>query len=264
MKKSLVYKFSDKAFEKIVSESFSYKECMLKLGYNAMSGGCKSGSNLNLLKRRIQELNLSVDHFKSTQRRKLTYDMVFCKDSDVSNKVLRRWFTRYGHVEYICDICGQKPFWKGKPMTLILDHKNGYNTDNRVENLHWVCPNCNAQLDTTNGKNINHGKRNKKYNFCLECGKEINCQSSYCKECSYKIRAKHCKETLKNKGIEYFVNREVNREELKSLIREKSMLEVGKSYGISDNGIRKWCKKYELPYKKTEINKISDEDWEKI
>ena len=42
------------------------------------------------------------------------------------------------------------------------------------------------------------------------------------------------------------------------------MLEVGESYGVSDNAIRKWCKKYELPYKKTEINKISDEDWEKI
>ena len=47
------------------------------------------------------------------------------------------------------------PIWQGKPLTLILDHKNGNNRDNRLENLHWVCPNCNQQLPTTgyHGKN---------------------------------------------------------------------------------------------------------------
>jgi len=33
-------------------------------------------------------------------------------------------------------------------MTLILDHINGVNNDNRLENLRIVCPNCNATLDT--------------------------------------------------------------------------------------------------------------------
>ena len=42
----------------------------------------------------------------------------------------------------------------GKVLTLILDHKNGHNHDDRLENLRWVCPNCNQQLDTTNGRNV--------------------------------------------------------------------------------------------------------------
>jgi hypothetical protein len=41
--------------------------------------------------------------------------------------------------------------WVGKKMSLILDHINGVNNDNRIENR-IVCPNCNATLDTHCGK----------------------------------------------------------------------------------------------------------------
>jgi hypothetical protein len=37
-------------------------------------------------------------------------------------------------------------------MSLILDHINGVNNDNRIENIRIVCPNCNATLDTHCGK----------------------------------------------------------------------------------------------------------------
>lgn len=36
----------------------------------------------------------------------------------------------------------------GKPLVLILDHKNGVNNDNRLENLRFVCSNCDSQLET--------------------------------------------------------------------------------------------------------------------
>lgn len=29
-----------------------------------------------------------------------------------------------------------------------LDHRNGKNDDNRLENLRWLCPNCHSQTDT--------------------------------------------------------------------------------------------------------------------
>lgn len=34
-----------------------------------------------------------------------------------------------------------------------------------------------------------------------------------------------------------------------------------KKHGVSDNAIRKWCKKYNLPYKKKDIKSYSDEEW---
>jgi len=34
-----------------------------------------------------------------------------------------------------CYLCGQQPMWNGKQLVLILDHINGINNDNRLENL---------------------------------------------------------------------------------------------------------------------------------
>lgn len=55
-----------------------------------------------------------------------------------------------------------------------------------------------------------------------------------------------------------------SREELKQLIRTESFLSIGRIFNVSDNAIRKWCIAENLPKSKTEIKKISDEDWEKI
>jgi len=45
------------------------------------------------------------------------------------------------------------------------------------------------------------------------------------------------------------------KEELEKLIYEKSFVAIGKMYGVSDNAVRKWCKKYGLPYRYGELHK---------
>ena len=52
-----------------------------------------------------------------------------------------------------CACCGIEAIWNGKPMPLILDHINGINDDNRLENLRFVCSNCDSQLDTYKARN---------------------------------------------------------------------------------------------------------------
>ena len=47
-------------------------------------------------------------------------------------------------------------------------------------------------------------------------------------------------------------------------IRTMPFTSIGKEYNLTDNAIRKWCDKYNLPRKKSDINKISNEDWELI
>ena len=56
----------------------------------------------------------------------------------------------------------------------------------------------------------------------------------------------------------------VTREELKELIRTKPFTQIGKQFQVSDNAIRKWCDKFSLPRRSSEIKKYSDDDWSKI
>lgn len=46
----------------------------------------------------------------------------------------------------------------------------------------------------------------------------------------------------------------ITKEELNKLIHEKSFVEIGRMYNVSDNAIRKWCKLYGLPFKKETYN----------
>lgn len=55
-----------------------------------------------------------------------------------------------------------------------------------------------------------------------------------------------------------------SREELKKEIRENSFVALGREYGVSDNAIRKWCVRLNLPKTKKEINSFSNEEWQVI
>ena len=86
-------------------------------------------------------------------------------------------------------------------------------------------------------------------NKCKKCGKLIQDNSNYCEECV---------------KIVYRTVDRPTREELKKLIREVPFTQIGKTYGVSDNSIRKWCDFENLPRTKKAINSYSDEEWEKI
>jgi hypothetical protein len=49
--------------------------------------------------------------------------------------------------DYCCAICGINE-WCGQRLVLHLDHINGINNDNRLENLRLLCPNCHSQTPT--------------------------------------------------------------------------------------------------------------------
>jgi len=53
--------------------------------------------------------------------------------------------------EPVCIFYSEPLVWNGKPLKPILDHSNGNNTDNRVSNLRFLCPNCDSQLVETRG-----------------------------------------------------------------------------------------------------------------
>ena len=241
---ALIDQYSKEEFNQIVLLSTNYKEVAQKLGYTAYSGDL-----CNKIKERIEADKCSIEHFKLNTCIIRNEDNIFIKDSTANQSTLRRWYKKGEYTPYLCSICGQEPIWQGKELTLILDHINGSNHDDRLENLRWVCPNCNQQLDTTNGKNK---KMIKKHYYCVDCGKEISRHSVRCQSCSSKAKIVPLEEM------------QVTREELKVMIRTIPFTQIGAKYGVSDNTIRKWCDKFNLPRKKSEIIAISDEDWTKI
>lgn len=89
-----------------------------------------------------------------------------------------------------------------------------------------------------------------KIKYYCECGKEKSNKANKCKECYLQELGKR--------------SNSVTREELKDMIRTLPFTTIGAKYGISDNSVRKWCVKYNLPKTKKEINSYSDEEWDLI
>ena len=243
---ALVDKYSKEELEQIILQSNNFADLCRKLGYKS-----DSTKTREVIQKRIDNFNISIEHFTQSLKKERSEENIFIENSDVCQSTLRRWYKKGEYTPYKCSICGQEPIWQGKELTLILDHINGKNKDDRLENLRWVCPNCNQQLDTTGAKNPQRKIIAKKY-YCIDCGIEISKGSTRCISCFNKSQiiplSKMC----------------VTREELKDLIRTKSFCEIGRMFNVTDNSIRKWCDKYNLPRKKSEIIKISDNDWSKI
>jgi hypothetical protein len=112
-------------------------------------------------------------------------------------------------------------------MSLILDHINGINNDNRIENLRIVCPNCNATLDTHCSSNRN--KNNINLNKICKCGRIKDKKSPNCKKC----------DSIKQRKVERPTLLQILKD-----IEDSNYVLTGKKYGVSDNTIRKWIRQY--------------------
>ena len=66
---------------------------------------------------------------------------------------IKRHLLRAGIIVNRCDWCGLSE-WRGRPLSIQIDHVNGIRDDHRLENLRMLCPNCHSQTDTFAARNI--------------------------------------------------------------------------------------------------------------
>lgn len=182
----------------------------------------------NLAKELGIELKFSYKRDTYFHQKKKPIEEILVENSDYKDATkLKKRLIKEGIKENKCENpeCGISE-WHGKPISLQIHHINGVHNDNRLENIMLLCPNCHSQTDTYAGKNSNREK-----NTTL-----LKSNSNTDENCKRNIP---CKNDL-----------------IISFVELKSFKKVGEKYGVSDNAVRKWCKKFNLGNNKKEIKEL--------
>lgn len=164
-----------------------------------------------------------------------TKDILVEKSTYRNATKLKNRLIEEGLKEYRCERC-KNTEWEGEPIPLQIHHMNGVHTDNRLENIQLLCPNCHSLTDTYAGKNANRKNRTK-HNKIIS--------KKY-------IRKDQWLELQEKRWLANHPSKET----LCSMFKEVgSFRGVGKLYGVSDKAIVKWFRHYNLPTSKEELKK---------
>ena len=184
---SILKSFSDEEFTAIINKSNTLGEVMSHLGYKSKN----SANTRKSIRNRAHKLGLSTDKFNnlsSAKGREIHSDEVYYTKGVYRGSNLAVRFKKLGHIPYQCQCCGNTGQWMGKSLVLQLDHIDGDNTNNELDNLRWLCPNCHSQTPTFGNTNrSSRKKRTREKNthaVCLHCGKEFTARFKDTKYCS--------------------------------------------------------------------------------
>lgn len=222
-KRSPVWHLSDIDFVDVINTSSTYREVLNRLGLSA------KGNNIRTLRRRMDALGLqSTDLALKSKIRVPTValDTHLVVNSSYSRTLLKHRLLEEQRLPYHCAICSLAPEWQNQPLVLVLDHINGVSNDNRIENLRFLCPNCNSQQATFAGRNCKKGENDKKVELC-DCGSPRSAKAKTCIKC--RPNPSECKNRPSFAELQERV-----------ATRTGGLKSVGKLYGVSDTTIRKW------------------------
>ena len=178
-----IYECTDEQFVELIKNSTNISEVLFKLGYTVKGNSW----GYSQVRTRMTDLGLSFKDFKGKSALKIGSEKIvdpnklFSENSKHQRTVLRRYIVREKLIPYRCAICGVTE-QNGKTLSLELDHINGINNDNRLENLRFLCPNCHSQTSTYGSRN--QQKNESEYEISEELRKLV--EETYIKEKSVK------------------------------------------------------------------------------
>lgn len=266
-------KYTKEELTSAISSSFSIAEVCRKLGIKPYGG------NYRTIHKLIKEYALDTSHFMGQGWNKglkkqiniaKPLSEILTENSTYQTSRLKQRLIREGVKEQKCEICGISE-WNGKPISLELHHLNGNPTDNRLENLQILCPNCHSQTDTYRKAKSALSEKIEVESLKVKEGvhgnADINLEPSIAQKC-----AKACAETLQGKpkskkpketnkcatcgkpipkykkycSVEcYRSDNKGNRPDVFTLLKlfekYKTFTKVGEYFKISGNAVKKWC-----------------------
>lgn len=191
-----------------------------------------NGGSYYWLKKLIKEYDIDTSHFVSPKEmmkrnRRFFTKKDFSKITDLSNgervknRELKKMLDAH-NVKCECNICKISE-WLGEPIVLDIDHIDENCTNNKLDNLQYLCPNCHRQK-TIKFKSKKEPSSNKKSEI------KDKCQCGNLKRKSAKTCI-NCFERPKKFSASI--------EEIKQKIQETNFHQAGKYFGVSCNALRK-------------------------
>ena len=119
------------------------------------------------------------------------------------------------------------------PEDLEIDHIDNIKSNNNLNNLQAI----------SHAENIAKISKPTKTIRCVECNciKTYKSKGGMCSSCA----------SLQSRKVT-----RPNKDTLLDLVLSKSFEEVGRTYGVSGNAIKKWCKAYNIPHLRSELKKL--------
>jgi hypothetical protein len=148
--------WSDEQLIEVVPKVKSYRALIFELGL------IPAGGNYAQVRRRIHELELSTAHFTGmgwnkglgfVPRKAVELGLLLVTGSTVQSHKLKVRLFRAALKKPECELCGWSQMSTDGRIPVELDHVNGDHSDNRLENLRILCPNCHSLQPTHRGRN---------------------------------------------------------------------------------------------------------------
>lgn len=272
------YQFTKEQVQEAVNNSLSIAQVCRELGIRPIGGNYKT------INSKLKLFEIDISHFTGAAwnvglryrpvRKLIPMEEILIVDSTYTNTgSLKKRLYKEGLKEKKCEIC-DITHWMDNPITLELDHINGSNTDNRLENLRILCPNCHSQTTSFRGRNQNRSaiseKREVEYRKFKETPAEMRgnlepslneegaetlhgtskfrkpieqvvcpiCQELFNKRKKQKYCSYECKNVAASIKIPTY------QDLITAFEVHKNFLQVGKHFNVSDNSVRKWCTRY--------------------